>query len=248
MPKNLALLIDADNAQPDSNLLAQIIKQVSQHGTLTIRRAYGNWMQPNPKWGAIMVEHSIEPVTQLRYVNGKNATDIALIIGAMDILHAGNVQGFCIVSSDSDYTPLCTRIRRDGLFVMGIGRKNTPSAFVKACSTFVYVESLMKAKKPAQPKKPAQKKPAQPKQNGTSNSIKDKKKLVKLLRQAVEKSTKDDGWVHLGTLGSTLHDLDSKFKPSVYGHSTLSKLVKAIPDQVEVKGPVGRTYIRMKNN
>jgi hypothetical protein len=139
--RRLAMLIDGDNAQ--HSLLPLMFEEASRYGEVTIRRAYGDWTTPNlASWRPVMLAHAIQPIQQWRYTTGKNATDSALIIDAMDILYSGTVQGFCIVSSDSDYTRLGTRIRESGLFVMGIGRENTPEAFIKACNVFVYIENL----------------------------------------------------------------------------------------------------------
>lgn len=139
--RKLALLIDADNARPD--LVAELMVETQRYGDVTIRRAYGDWTEPNMRsWRQAMLDHAIQPVQQWRYTIGKNATDSAMIIDAMDVLHSGVVQGFCIVSSDSDYTRLCVRIRESGLFVMGIGQYQTPSAFVQACDVFAFEEHL----------------------------------------------------------------------------------------------------------
>ncbi len=141
--RRLAMLIDGDNAQ--HGLMEQMLEEASRYGAITIRRAYGDWTTPNlAGWRPVMLAHAIQPIQQWRYTIGKNASDSALIIDAMDILYSGTVQGFCVVSSDSDYTRLCTRIREAGLFVMGMGRKQTPEAFIKACEVFVYVENLIK--------------------------------------------------------------------------------------------------------
>lgn len=142
--RRIAMLIDGDNAQ--HSLLKQMFEEASRYGEVTIRRAYGDWTEPNlANWRPVMLAHAIQPIQQWRYTTGKNATDSALIIDAMDILYAGTVQGFCVISSDSDYTRLCTRIRESGLFVMGIGRERTPEAFINACNVFVYVENLIQS-------------------------------------------------------------------------------------------------------
>ena len=136
------MLIDGDNAQ--HSLVKQMFEMSIRYGDVTIRRAYGDWTQPNlANWRPVMLAHAIQPIQQWRYTVGKNATDSALIIDAMDILYSGRVQGFCIISTDSDYTRLCTRIRESGLFVMGIGKQHTHEAFVNACNVFVYVENLV---------------------------------------------------------------------------------------------------------
>ena len=140
-PNHIALLVDGDNAQP--SLIEPILTEVSKHGSITTRRIYGDWTIPQMSgWKQVLQTYAIQPIQQFRYTVGKNATDSALIIDAMDLLHVGAVDGFCIVSSDSDYTRLATRIREEGLFVMGIGSRQTPSSLVNACEIFVYTENL----------------------------------------------------------------------------------------------------------
>jgi hypothetical protein len=238
--RHLAMLIDGDNAQ--YNLFKQMLEEVSRYGTVTIRRAYGDWTQPNlANWREVMQTNAIQPIQQYSYTTGKNATDSALIIDAMDILYSGTVQGFCIVSSDSDYTRLCTRIREAGLFVMGLGRKQTPKAFVNACDVFVHVENLAQANKKAQPKK------SEPEKVSENVAA-----LMKLLQRAFDISEQDDGWVHLGALGQALHRLDPSFDPRTYGHKSLSLLVKSLPKQLVVKGAKktgpSAIYVRMKDD
>ncbi len=220
----IAMLIDGDNAQ--YSLLEPMLEEASRYGAITIRRAYGDWTTPNlAGWRPLMLAHAIQPIQQWRYTTGKNATDSALIIDAMDILYSGTVKGFCIVSSDSDYTRLGTRIRESGLFVMGMGHQRTPEAFINACNVFVYVENLQKTKEaPSKETNPAEKKP--PKNN----------KLVELLQRAIDISEQDDGWVHLGALGQALHRIDPSFDSRTYGHKNLSLLVKSLPEQFVVKG------------
>jgi acyl-CoA hydrolase len=212
-----------------------------------------------------MLAHAIQPIQQWRYTTGKNATDSALIIDAMDILFSGTVQGFCVISSDSDYTRLCTRIRESGLFVMGIGRKNTPEAFINACNVFVYVENLIPTDEIREPdavktatkgKKTDKiktstviKAPTKAKLNTTvktsatskapakAKSDASQKVLLNLLRRAFEISAQDDdGWVGLGALGQALQRIEPSFDSRTYGFKSLSLLIKSMPKQVEVKG------------
>ena len=146
----IAMLIDGDNAQ--SSLLPQMLVEAGRHGQVTVRRIYGDWTTANMNsWKETLNYHAFQPIQQFRYTIGKNATDSAMIIDAMDILHTKVVDGFCLVSSDSDYTRLATRIRETGIFVMGIGEKKTPKPFVNACDVFVYTENLVVPKKAAQP-------------------------------------------------------------------------------------------------
>jgi uncharacterized LabA/DUF88 family protein len=261
------MLIDGDNAQ--HSLLKEMFEEASKYGEVTIRRAYGDWTQPNlANWRPVMLAHAIQPIQQWRYTTGKNATDSALIIDAMDILYSGTVQGFCVVSSDSDYTRLCTRIREMGLFVMGIGRENTPEAFTKACKVFVYVENLTQpdevktattAKKAADTKAPTVvKAPAKAKPNtaaktsATAKKAASQKALLNLLRRAFEVSAQDDeGWVGLGALGQALQRIEPSFDSRTYGSKSLSLLIKSMPQQVEVKGVkksgTSTIYVRLKD-
>lgn len=244
--RRIAMLIDGDNAQ--QSLLDAMIAEVSRYGTITVRRAYGDWTQPNLSgWRTAMLSHAIQPIQQWRYTTGKNATDSALIIDAMDILYSGIVQGFCIVSSDSDYTRLGTRIRESGLFVMGMGHKQTPESFIKACEVFVYVENLnppVSSKAETASKKEA---------NGNSAPAKGRADPVPLLRRAFDiASQTDDGWAHLGALGQALHRLDPSFDSRTYGHKSLSLLIKSLPKHFEVKGAkksgASSIYVRLKDD
>lgn len=177
---------------------------------------------------------------------GKNATDSALIIDAMDFLYTADINGFCIASSDSDYTRLATRIRVSNKFVLGIGRLNTPPAFVNACNVFVHTEALQNPQPTPQPK--ATSAPTPVKQPPTQTAkTKDKKKFKKLLAKAFESTVQGDGWAHLGAIGASLHAIDPNFDPRTYGHKQLLQLVRAYPDFIEVKKPDKLThYIRVK--
>ncbi len=264
--RRIAMLIDGDNAQ--HSLLKQMFEEASRYGEVTIRRAYGDWTEPNlANWRPVMLAHAIQPIQQWRYTTGKNATDSALIIDAMDILYSGTVQGFCVVSSDSDYTRLCTRIRESGLFVMGIGREKTPEAFINACNVFVYVENLTRtdaptasmvakaddAKSKIMVEVPAK---AQPSATGkTAARVKPdnpQKILLDLLRRAFDIAVQDDdGWVHLGALGNALQRMEPSFDSRTYGFKSLSLLIKSMPKHVEVKGAkktgASTIYVRMQD-
>jgi len=241
--RNIAMLIDGDNAQP--SLIREMIRETEKHGFITIRRIYGDWTATNMHgWKEILHENAIQPVQQFRNTIGKNATDSAMIIDAMDILHAGLVEGFCLVSSDSDYTRLATRIREKGTFVMGIGKETTPDAFVNACDLFVFTENIVSAKKVAIHKEPVKAGNEKP---GDAR----RKPLVPLLVQAFEMTVHEDEWVHLANLGESLRKIDPSFDPRTYGHKQLVQLVKALPDVFEVKksekGP-GAIYVRLKDS
>ena len=192
----------------------------------------------------------------MAYTTGKNATDSALIIDAMDILNSGSVQGFCIVSSDSDYTRLCTRIRESGLFVMGIGRMTTPEAFINACNVFVYIENLNQSDEvtaPATAKESKAVKAPDAVRKPAAGTAKNSKKVLKLLRRAFDISAQDDGgWVHLGALGNALQRIEPSFDSRTYGFKNLSLLIKSMPSQFIVKGAkksgTSTIYVRMKDD
>lgn len=182
----LALLVDADNAQ--AVRIADVLKEVARHGNAIVRRAYGDWTTPNlGGWKKIMQEHAIQPIQQFPCVSGKNATDAALIIDAMDLLHTGSLDGFCLVSSDSDFTRLATRIRESGRTVIGFGERKTPSAFVNACDRFVFVEILG-----AVPSA------------GASLDVGGVPALEPLLRHAIGAAAREDGWSSLSLTGQML--------------------------------------------
>jgi uncharacterized LabA/DUF88 family protein len=235
--RHIALLIDGDNAQ--YKFMKEMLEEVSRYGTATYRRAYGDWTTPNlANWRDVMLANAIQPIQQFRYTTGKNATDSALIIDAMDILSSGTVHGFCIVSSDSDYTRLCTRIRESGLFVMGVGENKTPEAFIKACDIFVYVENLT-----------ASDKTPQNKVTTTVISSKKRSDLINLLQRAFHIASQEEGLVYLGILGQSLRRIDPSFDSRSYGYTNLSKLIKDLPEQFIIekvkKTGASSIYVRM---
>ena len=213
MPQNnIALLIDADNSP--SKFIQKILTELASHGKVNIRRAYGNWTSTNLNgWQAIIQDYAIQPIQQYDLIKGKNATDIALTIDAMDILYTKNSDTFCIVTSDCDFTPLATRILSEGKTVIGFGRRTTPSPFVNSCSTFLFLDEEKKTK-----------------QNQTTtekNKLECNTKLVKLLRNAIVTTKEEDGWSKLSRVG-TLITNHASFDPRNYGHSRLSGLIGAI--------------------
>ena len=221
--RKIAILIDGDNAQP--GLLPQMLVEAGRHGQVTVRRIYGDWTTSNMNsWKDTLNFHAFQPIQQFRYTVGKNATDSAMIIDAMDLLHSGVVDGFCLVSSDSDYTRLATRIRETGIFVMGIGEKKTPKAFVNACDLFVYTENLIAEKKAA---------------SNTHKKTKDKPRSeadpMPLLEQAFEMAVQEDGWASLSTMGNVLYQLDPGFDPRTYGHKQLSRMVMSLKEKFEMR-------------
>jgi hypothetical protein len=223
--RRVAMLIDGDNAQP--SLMQYILAETGKYGMVTIRRNYGDWTENNMNsWKETLHTYAIQPIQQFRYTVGKNATDSALIIDAMDILYEGVVQGFCLVSSDSDLTRLATRIREKGFFVMGIGKKTTPRSFVNACQVFVYTENLTPAKKP---------RTITPKKNGTEVTEKVSEEALQLLKNALDLAVQDNGWAFLGTLGNHMRQLDPSFDSRTYGHKRLSDLIRAYPNVFQLK-------------
>lgn len=246
--RRLALMIDGDNAQ--AALLPEMLAEMTKYGTAIIRRVYGDWTEAEMKsWKKVLHTHALQPVQQFRYTVGKNATDSALIIDAMDILYTADVDGFCIASSDSDYTRLATRIREKNLFVLGMGRSLTPRSFVNACDVFVYTENLqsvegerVKTEIPV-PITTAEKKIAE--------AATDPAQLEKLFRTAFGLAVQEDGWASLAGMGGFLRQIDPAFDPRTYGHSRLSQLVRAYPDFIEVReqdtsGGSAVIYIRLK--
>ena len=249
--RRLALMIDGDNAQ--AALLPQMLAEVNKYGTMTIRRVYGDWTTPQLKsWKEVLHTYALKPEQQFSYTTGKNATDSALIIDAMDIIYTAGVDGICIVSSDSDYTRLATRIREKNLFVMGIGRSMTPRAFVNACDIFVYTENLqsvtdvgIKTEVPVPPVET---------ERVVETTVEDTTDLVRLeelFRTAFDSAVQDDGWANLGNIGSFLRQLDPGFDPRTYGHKLLLPLVEDFPDFIEVEKRKTKSggesiYIRLK--
>lgn len=235
--QRFAVLIDGDNAQPA--LLNQILTEVSKVGLATIKRIYGDWTTTNMNsWKNELHKNAIQPIQQFRYTVGKNATDSAMIIDAMDLLHSGVVDGFCIVSSDSDYTRLATRIRENGLFVMGVGEKKTPEAFTNACNQFIYCENLVGAKAKG-------KKAKQEKESDVSDPS-------SLLLQGFEMAAKEEDWVQLSLMGHFLRKLDPAFDPRTFGHKQLQSLIKDYPETFVLKLDASKTppvaYIALKAN
>jgi hypothetical protein len=228
----LAVLIDSDNTT--ARLTTELLEEIAKFGTPTVKRAYGDWTTPQLSgWKDELLRHAIQPMQQFAYTQGKNSTDSALIIDAMDLLYAGNVEGFVIVSSDSDFTRLATRLRESGLTVYGIGRRNTPTAFVSACDRFVYLDLLGDEKEEAGAQ-PAPKRP----------------NLKKLLSTAISSTSKDDGWSSLAEVGSFLVKNNAAFDARDYGHSKLGELVRA-QKYVKVKdvpGPSGLNTVWVQLN
>ena len=219
-----AVLIDADNAQ--ASIIQYLLAETSRYGTATIKRAYGDWTTQNLKsWKEVLHKMAIQPIQQFSYTTGKNSTDASLIIDAMDILHNGKVDGFCLVSSDSDFTRLATRLREAGLVVYGFGERKTPEPFVAACDKFVYTEIL----RPPAPDA-IQELPAVTEIAVTSElpATADLRKLQPLVIAAVDANLRDDGWAALGGVGGHISKMEPAFDARNYGFKKLSDLVRSL--------------------
>lgn len=247
----LAVLIDADNAQ--ASVIEGLLAEVARFGEATVKRIYGDFTSPNSSsWKKVLQKHAIKPIQQFAYTTGKNATDSTLIIDAMDLLYTRKFDGFCLVTSDSDFTGLAVRIREEGLTVLGFGEQKTPAAFRSACHKFVLTEVLRSsvAVEPTlPPSKPdqtsAQQKPAETKAAATEFP-------KKFILDALEQACDDAGWAHLGTFGSYLTKLQPDFDSRLFGFKKLSDLVKAKSDifRTEERVPPGQSqkvlYVRAK--
>jgi uncharacterized LabA/DUF88 family protein len=218
----IALLIDADNSPAAK--IDLILAELAKYGIANIRRAYGNWKSPSLKsWEAVLHEYAIRPIQQFDYSKGKNASDIALIIDAMDLLYTQKLEAFCLVSSDADFTPLVMRLLTNGAKVYGFGERKTPLPFVNACSTFVYLDGLVEATAPAR----SEADPSGESPKKSTNELKSDTKLVQLLRNAVQAAADDDGWSNLGAVGQHISN-QASFDPRNYGFAKLSELIGAI--------------------
>jgi len=237
--ERLAVLIDADNTQPA--IIEGLLAEVAKYGTANVKRIYGDWTTTALRgWKEVLLEFSIQPIQQFGYTKGKNATDSAMIIDAMDLLYTGKFQGFCIVSSDSDFTKLASRIRESGLTVYGFGEKKTPGPFVSACDKFIYTEVLRLKLSENEPI--ARKSMAELKQDT---------RLVRLLRNAVEASSDESGWAHLATTGGNIAKQSPEFDPRNYGYIRLRELLEAtklfdFDERVLGNGQSKAIYVRDK--
>jgi uncharacterized protein (TIGR00288 family) len=223
--QKIALFIDADNAPAFK--FEEVLSEVAKYGVVTIRKAYGNWKNTSLKpWEDLLNEYAIQPIQQYDLTKGKNASDIALVIDAMDVMYTKDIDVMCFVSSACDFTPMVTRAIAEGKVVLGFGERKTPSPFVNACSKFLYLDQ-------------------EPKQNGSvpekPKNIKSDTKLINLIRQAIEATQEDNGWAALGPVGSHISNKTS-FDTRNYGFRNLSRLIKAI-DLFELKRGPGSSYL-----
>lgn len=224
----LAVLIDADNAQP--SIIEGLLAEIAKYGTANVKRIYGDWTAPHLKtWKDALLQHSIQPIQQFGYTRGKNATDSALIIDAMDLLYTEKFDGFCLVSSDSDFTKLAARIREAGLVVYGFGERKTPEPFVVACDKFIYTEVLRQDEDEETTSMDRR----------STNELKQDTKLINLLRNAVRASSDESGWAHLAPVGSYIAKQSPDFDPRNYGYAKLGELVNATKLFEMEERPVG---------
>lgn len=247
----VAVLIDADNTSGSAAGL--VIAEASRHGRLVIRRVYGDWTtNALQKWKAVLADHAMQPAQQFANTVGKNATDSALIIDAMDLLHADAAEVFCIVSSDADFTRLASRLRESAKVVVGIGRRKTPKAFVQACERFIFLENLTASPaddddKPRKPKAPvparSAKEPPQPEPELDDDGDDEVQPIGPLLARAYDNAEGDDGFAHLGSIGNQLMRLDPSFDPRTYGFRQLRQLVARQPGYTVATLPDGDALI-----
>jgi hypothetical protein len=268
--KRFALLIDADNAQ--AKAIDAILTEAARYGDATSRRCYGDWTNAQlGSWKNVLNKHAIQPMQQFAYTSGKNATDSALIIDAMDLLYTGKFNGFFLVSSDSDFTKLATRLREAGLEVIGIGRRLTPEAFRAACNKFIFTETIMDDDNSVDENKkntksletstavsqitnstisPVSQNDKIEKSAKVLDSSKDKE-LKRLIKEAIDSASEEDGWANLGGVGSYIPRVDSSFDSRNYGFAKLGKLIRSL-DYIEVQQKNidngSNTYIRFKDS
>tara|TARA_R100000365_G_C2748234_1_gene79276 strand:+ start:2443 stop:3171 length:729 start_codon:yes stop_codon:yes gene_type:complete len=216
----LAVLIDADNAS--AKIVDGLFEEIAKLGEASVRRIYGDFSGTRSRaWADVLAKHAILPQQQFAYTTGKNASDITLVIDAMDLLHSGRFDGFCLVSSDSDFTRLAARIREQGVDVYGFGEQKTPESFRQACRRFIYTENLLPEPQATEP-------------NDTRRPLKSPREAERLIRRAINEMDIEDEWIRLGHLGSRLANLASDFDPRTFGHKKLSDLVRSIKS-LEVK-------------
>ncbi len=244
MDIKLAVLIDGDNIP--SAYVKEMMEEIAKYGNPTIKRIYGDWTKPRlAKWKNILLENAITPIQQYGYTTGKNATDSAMIIDAMDILYSEKVNGFCLVSSDSDFTRLATRLREAGMQVFGIGEKKTPESFIVACDKFIYIEILKYQTEGSESEL------TESKSSQKDNIDKITPKVIKLISSTISDLADDDGWAFLGDVGNLLQKKQPNFDSRNYGFQKLTPLIKSIKKfEIEQReSPKGRfklIYVRNK--
>jgi uncharacterized LabA/DUF88 family protein len=244
----LAVLIDGDNIP--SAYVKEMMEEIAKYGNPTIKRIYGDWTKPTlSKWKNLLLENAITPIQQYGYTTGKNATDSAMIIDAMDILYSEKVNGFCLVSSDSDFTRLATRLREAGMHVIGIGEKKTPEPFIVACDRFIYIEILRSRSKENESENESSTAPDKTEKKSGVDKI--TPKVIRLISKTISDLADDDGWAFLGDVGSLLQKKQPNFDSRNYGFEKLTPLINSIGkyeiDQREsYKGKFKLIYVRIK--
>jgi uncharacterized LabA/DUF88 family protein len=238
----IAVLIDGDNIP--SKYISEMMEEMSKYGTPTIKRIYGDWTKPHlSKWKNVLLENAITPIQQYGYTTGKNATDSAMIIDAMDILYSEKVNGFCLVSSDSDFTKLATRLREAAMVVYGMGEKKTPNPFIVACDKFIYLEILSSDDGDDKDQKSGKSK--------KENLYNITPKVIKLLQNSVDDAADDDGWAFLGDVGSLILKKQPNFDSRNFGFAKLTPLFKSLPQFImeqrdQSNGRFKLIYVRNK--
>ncbi len=255
--KKFAVLIDADNSS--INAISSVLEEVAKYGIASVKRVYGDWSSETlKKWRDVLLPHAITPVQQFAYTKGKDATDMILIIDAMDLLYAGALDGFCIVSSDSDFTPLASRIRENCLIVYGFGKKATPEAFKKACDKFIYIENLLvdseiKNNEDGEETGSIDKKVSEIIKTNGQKTISAQKEIqlpegmdratLNLIYKAVKDNADDNGWANLGMVGQYISAVKPDFDSRNYGRAKLSGLIKTL-NLFETKIEMSQMYLR----
>ena len=255
----LAVLIDADNV-PYSNVKG-MMEEITKYGTPTTKRIYADWTRPNANgWKNVLLEHAITPIQQYSYTSGKNSSDSALIIDAMDLLYSGKLEGFCIVSSDSDFTRLAIRLRESGMKVIGIGEQKTPKPFISACDRFIFIEVLDGATKKKAPKKvvevDAKKTPEKTPKIAEKIPQKPLNKIdeptIELIESTIDDIADDDGWAFLGDVGNLIVKKKPEFDPRNYGFVKLTPMMKSMTDILQIdereseKKGIKHVYVKLK--
>ncbi|MFW5694977.1 MAG: NYN domain-containing protein [Alkalispirochaeta sp.] len=244
--KRLAVLIDADNSQ--SSIMEGLLEEIANYGIASIKRIYGDWSSDAMRgWKNILLDYAIQPIQQYPYTKGKNATDMKMLIDAMDVLYDGKMDGFCLVTSDSDFTPLAQRIRQSGLTVYGFGEEKTPKAFVRACDRFIYSE-VLRQKEAEDSKEPTT---SVHRKRYSSQDLKRDAKLVNMVRNGIEDAADDTGWASLGIVGQKVANSNPDFDPRNYGYKKLGELIRAmqlfeVDERPMENSPAHNIYIRDK--
>jgi hypothetical protein len=243
--KHLAVLIDADNAP--AAIVEGLFEEIAKYGVASVKRIYGDWTGPQlGGWKKVLLDHSIQPIQQFAYTKGKNATDSSLIIDAMDLLYTRRFDGFCLVSSDSDFTRLASRLREEGLTVYGFGEEKTPRPFVAACDKFVYIELLRDdAVAPANEEPGSDAATSPDAVKPAAEAPKKPKAPVGFIAKILDDIADEDGWAHLGALGANITKLRPEFDPRTHGYKKLSDLIKGYPQafELQARGASGGTAV-----